>query len=196
MTSILPPIHTSIPNFSSNVRVDILKKINSHPKFNKQTHFINGRWENQYLDPYSVPEVKEIFLSASIVAKNLINTPVLVPHQGLGLSFDEYWFNITNSGESTGWHDHKMNAVISGVYYLDVPENSGDIQFRIRDNDGWKDWFVKSETGSMILFDAKLEHAVSENKSECPRVSLAFNLYTLPLDIQNESNDYSSQNFY
>ena len=121
---------------------------------------------------------------------------MLVPHQGLGLSFDEYWFNITNSGESTGWHDHKMNAVISGVYYLDVPGNSGDIQFRIRDNDGWKDWFVKSETGSMILFDAKLEHAVSENKSECPRVSLAFNLYSLPLDIQNESNDYSSQNFY
>lgn len=48
----------------------------------------------------------------------------------------------------------------------------------------------------MILFSSKLEHAVTENLSEADRISLAFNLYTLPLEIQTESTDYSAQKFF
>jgi len=114
----------------------------------------------------------------------------------LGISFDEFWFNVAKSGESTGWHDHKKKAVISGVYYLDIHDNSGDIHFRSKVKDKWNEWSLKPETGKMILFDSKLEHSVSENKSCHPRISLAFNLYTLPLEIDDHTVQYSTNKFF
>ena len=51
-------------------------------------------------------------------------------YKELGLPMDEFWFNIAGPGESTGWHDHKERSELSGVYYLHVPDNSGDIHFR------------------------------------------------------------------
>ena len=32
--------------------------------------------------------------------------------------------------DNTSWHDHKKNAKISGVFYISVPKNSGNIMFR------------------------------------------------------------------
>ncbi|GIS54757.1 hypothetical protein Ct9H90mP29_17990 [bacterium] len=48
----------------------------------------------------------------------------------------------------------------------------------------------------MILFDSKIEHAVPINKSNKNRISLAFNLYSLPLDMGMDANNYSSNKFY
>ena len=49
--------------------------------------------------------------------------------------------------------------------------------------DGFQEWSVTSQEGKMILFDSKIEHAVPINKSNKNRISLAFNLYSLPLDM-------------
>ena len=84
-------------------------------------------------------------------------------------------------GDATGWHDHKSDAILSGVYYLDVPKNSGHINFRKRLNNLWNEFYLRSETGKMILFDSKIQHSVAENQSNARRISLAFNLYTFPL---------------
>ncbi|MBT5749486.1 MAG: hypothetical protein HOI40_09215, partial [Candidatus Marinimicrobia bacterium] len=50
--------------------------------------------------------------------------------------------------------------------------------------------------GKMILFDSKLDHSVSINKSQSSRISLSFNLFTLPLEMSIESQHYSSQKFF
>jgi len=189
-------IHTFFPEISDKYRLEILKDLKKYSSQLQQSHLINNRWENLYLDPYRVPAVKHVFLAASVFAKKITNKSVIVPHQGLGISFDEFWFNVAKSGESTGWHDHKKKAIISGVYYLDIHDNSGDIHFRSKVKERWNEWSLKSETGKMILFDSKLEHSVSENKSCHPRISLAFNLYTLPLEIQDQSAQYSTGKFF
>lgn len=192
----LQSIKTFTPNLSKDFRIGILKKLNKLKVFGRQTHFIKGRWENQYLEPYHVPEVKDVFLCASGFAKTMIDQSVIVPHQGLGISFDEFWFNIAKPGESTGWHDHKNNATLSGVYYLDVPKNSGDIKFREKNKEAYNECSLSSKTGKMILFDSKLDHSVSINKSQSSRISLSFNLFTLPLEMSIESQHYSSQKFF
>ena len=189
-------IHTFFPEISEKYRLGILKDLKKYSSRLQQSHLINNRWENQYLDPYYVPAVKHVFMAASVFAKKITNKSVIVPHQGLGISFDEFWFNVAKSGESTGWHDHKNKAVISGVYYLDIHDNSGDIHFRSKVKEKWNEWSLKPETGKMILFDSKLEHSVSENKSCHPRISLAFNLYTLPLEIQDHTAQYSTDKFF
>ena len=109
---------------------------------------------------------------------------------------DEFWFNIARPGESTGWHDHKDRSVLSGVYYLKVPDNAGDILFRKRDKDKIVEWNIRSETGKLILFHSNIEHSVTINKSNHDRISIAFNLFSLPLQIDSDSNGYSSNNFY
>ena len=175
---------------------DIIDSIYSNKDHVEYSHNIKGRWENHYLGLEFVPGLKHIFNFACKAARDITERSVIVPYKGLGFPFDEYWFNIAKPGESTGWHDHKDNAILSGVYYLSVPDNSGHIKFRKKGEDGFQEWSVNSEEGKMILFDSKIEHAVPINKSNKNRISLAFNLYSLPLDMSMDANNYSSNKFY
>ena len=162
----------------------------------KYSHKINGRWENQYIDLDLIPEIKSIFSVACKIGKSIIKKPLVIPHKQLGFSYNEFWFNISNPGDNTGWHDHKENAKISGVYYISIPKKSGNLIFRKNNGNNFKKWFVKPKNGMMILFSSKLEHCVEINKSSDPRISLAFNLYTLPIQINETKNAYSSKKFF
>ena len=82
------------------------------------------------------------------------------------------------------------------MYYINVPENSGNIIFRKNDGNKYEKWFVKPKDGMMILFPSKLEHCVEKNKSCDTRISLSFNLYTLPIQVNETSNVYSSKKFF
>ena len=160
------------------------------------SHKIKGRWENHYIDISFVPEIKNIFQKACQLSKKIIKKPAIVPNKSLGLDHDEFWFNSSKPGESTSWHDHKESASLSAVFYLNVPQNSGDIQFRLKDKKKWKYHSIESKNNDLILFDSSLEHSVSENKSQNNRISLAFNIYALPLNIDNQSDGYSMSKFF
>ena len=155
-----------------------------------------GRWENIYISLTYVPQVKKILSIAGKLANNILDQKAVIPYRELGYSHDEFWFNIAKPGEPTGWHDHKENAALSAVYYLKVPSGSGQIQFRKKNREGWYEWTVKSQTGKMILFNSNVEHAVEKNNSSGDRISLAFNLYTLPLKLDMDSTGYSSNKFF
>ena len=57
-------------------------------------------------------------------------------------------------------------------------------------------WEIKSQTGKLLLFDSNIEHSVPENKSKENRISIAFNLFSLPLKISSVNRVYSSNKFY
>ena len=175
---------------------DIIDQVDQNKENLTFSHKINGRWENQYLSIDHVPQLKKIFHFACKVGKKIIGEPLVVPYKEMGLPMDEFWFNIARPGESTGWHDHKDRSVLSGVYYLKVPDNAGDILFRKRDKNETVEWKIRSETGKLILFHSNIEHAVTINKSNHDRISVAFNLFSLPLQIDSDSDRYSSNNFY
>ena len=119
----------------------------------------------------------------------------MIPYKELGLPMDEFWFNIAAHGEFTGWHDHKERSELSGVYYLHVPDNSGDIHFRKKDDDETFEWQMKSQTGKLVLFDSNIEQSLPENKSKENRISIAFNLCSLPLKISLVNSVYLSNKF-
>ena len=160
------------------------------------SHRINGRWENQYLSIQYFPQLSKLFRNACRKGKAILEKPLVVPYKELGLPMDEFWFNIAAPKESTGWHDHKERSELSGVYYLYVPDNSGDIYFRKNIDDKNFEWKMKSQTGKLILFDSSIEHSVPENKSKENRISIAFNLFSLPLKIGSDNGVYSSNKFY
>ena len=100
--------------------------------------------------------------------------------------------HLPNDGAQIHYHG---GSLISGVYYLKTPENSGDIVFvkshrhintfdpAIRlDYDeethiNATEYGVKSKAGKIILFPAHVDHSVQKNKSKEDRYSLAFNFF-------------------
>ena len=174
----------------------IINSIYQNRESTTYSHKIYGRWENQYLSIQCFPELRKLFRTACLEGKAILKKSLVVPYKELGLPMDEFWFNIAGPGESTGWHDHKERSELSGVYYLHVPDNSGDIHFRKKIGDETFEWEIKSQTGKLILFDSNIEHSVPENKSKENRISIAFNLFSLPLKIGSVNSVYSSNKFY
>ncbi len=189
-------IREYFPDIDDLSHGNIINAIHSNKNKITYSHKINGRWENQYLSIEFFPQIKKIFYFACKVGREIIDIPLVIPHKEMGLPIDEFWFNISKPGESTGWHDHKNRSLLSGVYYLKVPDNAGNINFREKNGDQFHEWQIRSQTGKMILFHSNIEHSVSKNRSKDNRISIAFNLYALPIDIDSFSDSYSSNKFY
>ena len=85
--------------------------------------------------------------------------------------------------------------MISGVYYIQSNDTSGDIVFnkshlytnlftdtvRVSYSDTsmytTSEFFITPEPGDVVMFPSHLEHRVLENLSNMPRYSLAFNFF-------------------
>lgn len=105
------------------------------------------------------------------------------------VSLQNYWVHATLPGELTQYHDHKP-GLLSGVYYVDKPEDSGDLifmdvnpfhEYSPRPLPGKTDPITRPELsvaagdGTMLIFPAWLPHKVPRNESDRRRVSLSFN---------------------
>ena len=102
----------------------------------------------------------------------------------------DLWCNINRTNCYNNAHSHA--AFISGVYYLQTNENSGDIVFRhpsplhpyfMKDIDVKfyhptiaNEWAFSPKSGDLYLFPSYLEHYVLPNRSDSDRISFAFNL--------------------
>ena len=144
------------------------------------SHKINGRWENIYVDIDLVPSVRAVLSTAANLATQETGKNLVCGH---GILKDSFWFNCMATDESTGWHNHKARAAMSGVFYLTVPKDSGDFLYREQNR---QESSITPEPGMLLLFQPTMNHAVSVNKSKENRVSLAFNLFTLPLEMGSE----------
>ena len=106
-----------------------------------------------------------------------------------------FWININGKHDYNLLHDHQK-SVLSGVYYVDVPDdNMGDLVLVRPDH---ADYFLtgnveestmvnapsvskKAVTSTMYLFPSWIKHYVDRNESEKERISIAFNLVPLNL---------------
>ena len=107
---------------------------------------------------------------------------LVIPHELLGYEKNEFWFNSALPGESTAVHNHNGKAIISGVYYLQIPDESGNVVFIHEDKE---ELDIPAKPGKLIFFPAGLDHYVKENKGSGKRISMSFNCYLFPLMIPN-----------
>jgi hypothetical protein len=80
------------------------------------------------------------------------------------------WFNVNGKDAYHNWHSHGGTSVV-GVYYIQVPKDSGNIEFR----DGTS---IEPYPGLLLIFPAGVEHQVTPNKTNNLRISMAFNINT------------------
>ena len=114
------------------------------------------------------------------------------------------WINIHKKGDWSQSHLHK-NSCFSGVYYLNVPENSGNISFDktiVLNNlststisyDYDEANYInadkvkfKVEEGLILFFPSTIYHNVDKSNSIEERYSLAFNFFADGLIGKDES---------
>ena len=133
--------------------------------FKEKTHLFNGRYENIYLEVNKIPELEVIVNIALENAASILN----IKKEKLVFGF---WLNAMGTGDVTTAHTHDDdNELLYCVYYIKVPENSGDLI--ITENN--KKTIIKPSEGTFIFFSPDTLHEVSKNESTQSRLSIAFN---------------------
>lgn len=114
------------------------------------SHSIPGSFTTYFDVKYIQHELKQLFL---ILKKNYKIT--------------EAWVHVLAPGYSHGYHTH---SPATGIVYLKVSENSGDLVF----ND--QKLTIRPIEDHFIIVPAEEAHSTTENKSDHPRIALAFSL--------------------
>jgi len=96
---------------------------------------------------------------------------------------------ITKVGQGNIGHSHNHgNSFYSGVFYIEVNNNSGKITFinvnkptfELKANEynnlNSQKWSIQPKNNQIIFFPSEMFHQVEENKSKSIRYSLAFNI--------------------
>ncbi len=131
----------------------------------RKTHFFGGRYENIYIDRDEIAEILPLIEFWLASAAEVLGESV----DGLRCGF---WFNEMHPSHVTLPHSHDDDdEKLSGVYYLKVPEKSGDLIL----HDGDELVTIQPEEGKLVLFSASNVHEVTENKSREMRLSIGMN---------------------
>ena len=129
----------------------------------KRTHLFNGRYENIYLTPTQIPEIRELLDEACVHASRILGMDEL--QAGC-------WFNHMPPGAVTTLHSHDDDdELLSAVYYVSVPENSGSLVIHQHD----EQHVITPEEGKFVFFAPDVAHEVSENLSTRERLSIGIN---------------------
>lgn len=128
--------------------------------------------------------LRNVFLDPG---KNFIEK--LNPKKNLNLTLGDFWINSNLNKDYNLLHNH-FGATISGIYYLEVPKNSGRLVFQNGDlskmssinfdyfhnENYYARYFIIPEKFDLYLFPSEAFHYVEPNRSFENRVSVAFNL--------------------
>ena len=104
------------------------------------------------------------------------------------LILKNFWININTPDSYNGMHLHE-GSHISGVIWIKVPKNSGNLFFPnpdyfakykeinfsksfLKQSDGYE---LEPQEGGVILFPSCLQHEVTRNLSNDERISISFN---------------------
>ena len=151
---------------AENINRDLLANFLAHyqDKDVKRTHLFNDRYENIYLGTQQVPQLATILQQATMHAAAI---------SGINSLRAGGWFNYMPPGAVTTAHRHDDDdEILSAVYYVSVPENSGKLLIhQAGDNIS-----ITPEAGMFVFFAPDTMHEVSENKSPEARLSIGINI--------------------
>jgi len=150
------------------INQQIMTGLNQHidSEATRKSHHFFGRYENIYIDTDKIPALSQILDTAKKYSAEILNCKACDLKAGL-------WFNVMNAGDKTTLHRHDDDdELLSAVYYVKVPENSGELHL----TKSAVDIIVTPQEGRFVFFPPDFPHEVSENVSEECRISLGINI--------------------
>lgn len=119
---------------------------------------------------HQIPVFREFISSLELIASSCLEQKAIV---------SEMWGNINHKYCYNGNHIH--GGDLSGVFYLQVPEKSGNLILcnpAVRSDGKFlksSNFTINPENLACIMFPSWLEHYVEPNLSDEPRISMSFN---------------------
>jgi hypothetical protein len=133
----------------------------------KKSHFFKGRYENIYITEEQIPSIKPVLQMILQEAANLLGQK----EEELQLGF---WFNFMQKDDVTIPHRHDDDdELLSGTYYLQMPEKSGSLIIKIDDKTSQT---IQPVEATLTCFHPSVEHEVTQHQSPVPRISIGFNI--------------------
>jgi uncharacterized protein (TIGR02466 family) len=164
----------SCPIYVDKINLKLLNKVNKIIKKHK-TNFVSNVGGYQSPSIKTTKDLTELFANINIKISQFYKRP---------LKFQSYWINKNNKYNYNKPHNHP-GCLVSGVYYVNVPEDSGDIIFHapysdlvssfMVEKDFHDLYIIKPKTNMLLLFPSWLKHSVEMSKSSKSRLSIAFN---------------------
>lgn len=153
-------------NLTSDDDASIISDFNT-AKANKtlsQSHFFGGRFENQTMKRGESVQFSDLLTEACQLAQALLGIDQ-TPKIG-------HWFNEMLPQQQTTLHTHdEDDEILSAVYYLSMPENSGNLI--LKSNGSILE--IAPQVGHFIFFSPTLPHKVEVNQSTKTRLSIGMN---------------------
>ena len=132
----------------------------------RQTHHFAGRFENIYINEADIPEIAALLSVVKQQASLLLGMPEETLKAG-------FWFNAMEAGHLTALHHHDENdELLSAVYYIRVPVNSGNLILHDED----RTVRVQPQAGKLVMFAPDVPHEVTVNHSPDLRLSVGMNV--------------------
>ena len=163
----------------------------------------NGETTKLEADLLSEPELENLRKKIDEEVYNFAKS-LQIDFSKHGLKRINSWGNLQKKGNYIKEHRHN-NTQFSGVFYLQTPENSGDIIFTTRNatwiNSYWEPSLTgyddlnsfekrfKPEESGIFLFPAHLDHYVTPSESSEERYSISFN-YNLDGKFFGDCNNH------
>ena len=131
----------------------------------RRSHLFEGRYENLYLNEKRIPQITRLRELACQHAAEVLGLKPEALTAGC-------WLNDMPPGSVTLTQCHDDDdELLSGVYYIDVPEHSGHL---VLHHEG-EQVSVTPEAGKFVFFSPAIPHEVTRNASTRHRLSLGFN---------------------
>ena len=163
-----------------SMKDSILEERKNDPEGVKKTNY--GGWQSK---------IRREFLESSRAIGDKLNETMNTCAKQINvpeLKLHSYWCNINSYGDYNTLHNHR-GSILSGVFYVDVPdENMGNINFQRSDDIAYylpplKEYnnftgekaSYKPETGKVLIFPSWLKHSVDGSRSKKERISISFN---------------------
>lgn len=173
-----------------NLNLEELKEYSYRIKGQSEGRQVSNKLGWQSIDIQEDEEVQDLVKEIELRLEEIKSFSNIRDNAVLQIS--NMWVNINKKYSYNSTHIHS-GSFFSGVFYIEVPENSGRINFEnpsslqkvfinsikqniVRNNEFTAHtWIYDPKPNMMVLFPSWIEHNVDQNLSDSDRISIAFN---------------------
>ncbi len=170
-------IHPTKTSLNEDLLNFVVGEVEKNPESPRKSN--RGGWQSR-VDLYKEPALEDLKKQIYNVCKSIFPTMS-------GIYFKQMWAGVNKKGNYNTLHQHG-HYEISGGYYLQVPENSGKINFRdprpaalsnwiatkVLRNGEWEGYMPKAS--DLMIWPAFLDHQVEPSQSDQDRIMISFDL--------------------
>lgn len=175
-------------DIDTKTQEEIINYVYDLKEKNQSSHISNrGGWQSPSLKKIDTT-LETLFAKMALVSKEVMFD---LGVEDYVLSIESFWFNINGKHNYNTAHVHTGSS-LSGVFYLKMPKNGGQIKFDRGDNQMWAlptetdiskkgiadrcpGVSMQPEELEYLVFPSSLQHSVEPNHSDDDRISMAIN---------------------